>query len=335
MNGEANASPSSAPASPGLASAWLLGRRHAVTLFEAGRLPRRPHAHGRRDAGRRHAPGGHRLPGLQRPHLSAPDRAVRRARRDERAVRHVVLGQPRRAATLEWAGTDLATRVRAAAQLRCAPLLARCSPTSCASTARRIALAGDASGRRSHARRVPRRRRATSAPFRDWYLLPMAAAIWSCPTGADARLPAARPSCASATTTACCRSPTGRSGARCSGGAREYVQQASPRGSPTCAWRRPVQRGAPSTRRRRASTHAGGSERFDEVVLACHSDQALALLADARRDEQRAVLGAIRYQPNRVVLHTDARAAAARRGRGRRGTTAAGERRAGRAPGRR
>jgi predicted NAD/FAD-binding protein len=39
-------------------------------------------------------------------------------------------------------------------------------------------------------------------------------------------------------------------------------------------------------------------------VLACHSDQALALLADAR-DDERAVLGAIRYQPNLAVLHTD------------------------------
>ena len=48
-----------------------------------------------------------------------------------------------------------------------------------------------------------------------------------------------------------------------------------------------------------------GSERFDHVVLACHSDQSLALLTDANTRE-RAVLGAIRYQPNEVVLHTDA-----------------------------
>jgi predicted NAD/FAD-binding protein len=47
-----------------------------------------------------------------------------------------------------------------------------------------------------------------------------------------------------------------------------------------------------------------GSERFDEVVLACHSDQALALLCDASADE-REVLGAIRYHANRAVLHTD------------------------------
>jgi len=47
-----------------------------------------------------------------------------------------------------------------------------------------------------------------------------------------------------------------------------------------------------------------GAERFDEVVLACHSDQSLALLDDATAEE-RAVLGAIRYHPNRAVLHTD------------------------------
>jgi len=44
--------------------------------------------------------------------------------------------------------------------------------------------------------------------------------------------------------------------------------------------------------------------RFDEVVLATHSDQALAMLADPS-DAEREVLGAIGYQPNDVVLHTD------------------------------
>jgi predicted NAD/FAD-binding protein len=43
---------------------------------------------------------------------------------------------------------------------------------------------------------------------------------------------------------------------------------------------------------------------FDEVVLAVHSDQALAMLADASAAEYE-VLGAIRYQPNDVLLHTD------------------------------
>ncbi len=52
---------------------------------------------------------------------------------------------------------------------------------------------------------------------------------------------------------------------------------------------------------------AGGeAERFDEVVLATHSDQALALLADASEREQE-ILGALPYQRNEAVLHSDAR----------------------------
>jgi uncharacterized protein len=49
---------------------------------------------------------------------------------------------------------------------------------------------------------------------------------------------------------------------------------------------------------------AQGAERFDAIVLACHSDQALALLTPTT-DEQR-LLGAIGYQQNTAVLHTDA-----------------------------
>ena len=49
-----------------------------------------------------------------------------------------------------------------------------------------------------------------------------------------------------------------------------------------------------------------GEESFDQVVFACHSDEALALLADPSADES-AILGAISYQDNDTVLHTDAR----------------------------
>ena len=49
-----------------------------------------------------------------------------------------------------------------------------------------------------------------------------------------------------------------------------------------------------------------GREQFDEVVIATHSDQALALLRDAS-ERERAVLGAIAYQRNEAVLHTDSR----------------------------
>jgi predicted NAD/FAD-binding protein len=48
----------------------------------------------------------------------------------------------------------------------------------------------------------------------------------------------------------------------------------------------------------------GGADRFDRVVLACHSDQALAMLNDPSPAEKE-VLGAIRYQPNTATLHTD------------------------------
>lgn len=49
---------------------------------------------------------------------------------------------------------------------------------------------------------------------------------------------------------------------------------------------------------------SGATEQFDHVVLATHSDQALALLSDASQTETE-ILGAIRYQNNLAVLHTD------------------------------
>lgn len=50
--------------------------------------------------------------------------------------------------------------------------------------------------------------------------------------------------------------------------------------------------------------HAQGTETFDQVILAVHSDQALRMLADASGAEQE-ILGAIRYAENPTVLHTD------------------------------
>jgi predicted NAD/FAD-binding protein len=54
------------------------------------------------------------------------------------------------------------------------------------------------------------------------------------------------------------------------------------------------------------TARGGEPERFDEVVLATHSDQALKLLADPS-DREHELLGAIPYQPNEAVLHTDRR----------------------------
>jgi predicted NAD/FAD-binding protein len=54
------------------------------------------------------------------------------------------------------------------------------------------------------------------------------------------------------------------------------------------------------------STAGAASERFDQVVIATHSDQALAMLRDPSERERR-VLGSIPYQRNEAVLHTDER----------------------------
>ena len=49
----------------------------------------------------------------------------------------------------------------------------------------------------------------------------------------------------------------------------------------------------------------GHRERYDEVVLACHADQALAMLGEDASTEEREVVGSFRYQRNRAVLHLD------------------------------
>jgi predicted NAD/FAD-binding protein len=53
------------------------------------------------------------------------------------------------------------------------------------------------------------------------------------------------------------------------------------------------------------TTGDGATHQFDHVILACHGDQALQLLADPTPDESR-LLGEFHYQPNVATLHTDA-----------------------------
>ena len=146
-------------------------------------------------------------------------------------------------------------------------------------------------------------RRRFGPPLRDWYLLPMAAAIWSSPQREILDFPLA-------TFVRFCHNhgllslrdrPQWRTVV---GGGRTYVDR-------LVAGLPDVRLGCPVLRvQRRAdgvTLDAFGHvhERYDAVVLACHSDQALALLHDASPRE-RALLGAVRYQRNRVVLHTDA-----------------------------
>ena len=142
--------------------------------------------------------------------------------------------------------------------------------------------------------------------FRQWYFLPMIGCIWSCPADQMLRFPIGTMIrfCHNHGLIQVSNRPQWRT---VTGGSRHYVRRMlqdigdARLNTPV----RQVHRLPP------ASGAAGvmvatehGSERFDEVVLACHADQALALLADATADEKR-VLGAIRYHPNRAVLHTD------------------------------
>ncbi len=146
-----------------------------------------------------------------------------------------------------------------------------------------------------------------SPAFRDGYFLPMIGCIWSCPTDQMLRFPVGTMIrfCHNHGLIQVADRPQWRT---VRGGARNYVQRML-RGVADARLCTPVRR----VRRVPPGDAEGGvwvdtdrgSERFDDVVLACHSDQALALLA-APTVQERRVLGAIRYHRNRAVLHTDA-----------------------------
>lgn len=137
--------------------------------------------------------------------------------------------------------------------------------------------------------------------FRDGYLLPMLGCIWSCPTDQMLQFPVA-------TMVRFCHNhgllqvndrPQWRTVA---GGSREYVRR-------LLAPVTDVRLGTPVRQVRRVAHGVQvatdqGTDTFDQVVMASHSDQTLAMLAEPTRAE-REVLGAIRYQPNEAVLHTD------------------------------
>jgi predicted NAD/FAD-binding protein len=88
------------------------------------------------------------------------------------------------------------------------------------------------------------------------------------------------------------------------GGSRAYVDAV------TAPWRDRLRVDTPISSVTRdedgvtVTPRGGDPERFDELVLATHSDQALELLQDAT-DREHEILGAIPYQPNEAVLHTD------------------------------
>ncbi len=91
-----------------------------------------------------------------------------------------------------------------------------------------------------------------------------------------------------------------------SGGSARYVEALTARLRGPLRLRTPVQSVSRDGDGVLLTPRGGEPERFDEVVLATHSDQALTLLRDPS-DAERALLGAIPYQENEAVLHTDRR----------------------------
>ncbi len=149
--------------------------------------------------------------------------------------------------------------------------------------------------------------------FRDAYLLPMVACIWSCPTEQMLQFPIGTliRFCHNHGLLQVANRPQWFTVA---GGSREYVRRVAARLTDV-RLNTPVQRvvrlgnagdaGEGSVGSVMLHTK-DGSEAFDEVVLACHSDQALQLLGVAATATERELLGAIRYHDNQAVLHTDA-----------------------------
>jgi predicted NAD/FAD-binding protein len=133
-------------------------------------------------------------------------------------------------------------------------------------------------------------------------MLPMLGCIWSCPTDQMLQFPVA-------TMVRFCHNhgllqvnnrPQWKTVA---GGSREYVKRLL---APVAD----IRQGCPVRQVVRSGSSVEvvtdqGTERFDHVVMASHSDETMAMLANPTPTE-RSVLGAIRYQPNVAVLHTDA-----------------------------
>ncbi|MFN4140555.1 NAD(P)/FAD-dependent oxidoreductase [Aestuariivirga sp.] len=144
-----------------------------------------------------------------------------------------------------------------------------------------------------------------SRHFMDRHLLPMAGAIWSAAPG-DMRDYPARAFLSFFHNHGLLKI-TGRPLWRTvKGGSREYVSRLIRDGAFETRLRTPVA----AIRRHAAgvTVHAAsGEERsYDDVVIATHADQALAMLADASPEERR-LLSAFRYSRNRAILHRDER----------------------------
>lgn len=142
-----------------------------------------------------------------------------------------------------------------------------------------------------------------SRAFIDLHLIPMGAAIWSTPASKmlDYPLFSFVRFCENHGLLRLAGRPQWRT---VKGGSQSYVEQVARSlvggirlNSPVRAVRRTGDGVV-------VETHLGQRARYDHVVLACHADQALAMLAAPTRDEE-STLSCFRYERNRAILHTD------------------------------
>ncbi len=283
----------------GLASAWLLARRHEATLFEAGEyLGGHTNTVDVTLEGRTHPVDTGFLVFNEKtyPNLIALFDELGVDSVETEMSFAVSLETP----NLEWAGSSLATLFGQKRNLLRRPFWAMLSDILRFNRESTAWLATHPDDQRSLRDFLVQGR--YSKAFSDWYLLPMAAAIWSCPTGQMLDMPLA-------TFIRFCHNhgllqifdrPLWRT---VKGGGREYVNRIAARLDD-------VRIACPVYSVVRAAdglhvSHAGGTDRYDQVVLACHSDQAHRILGTTASAGQREVLSAIRYQPNRALLHTD------------------------------
>ena len=283
----------------GLASAWLLARRHRVTLFEsAPRLGGHTNTVDATVEGVTHPVDTGFLVYNDRtyPHLVRLFERLGVASEPSEMSFSVRIGP----GTLEWAGTSLASVFAQPSNavnprfLRMLKDLVRFNreATRLARSGQRVAgTLGDFLDDGGY-----------GAELRGLYLLPMAACIWSTPSRQVNRFPLQTfvDFCHNHGLLALTDRPQWRT---VQGGGREYVRALAAK-LDDVRLATPVRRIFRDAYGVEIATD-GGRERFDEVVLATHTDTSLAML-DRPTSAERAALGAIPYLPNRAVLHTDA-----------------------------
>ena len=152
-------------------------------------------------------------------------------------------------------------------------------------------------------------RHAFGKPFRDWYFLPMIGAIWSCSVDQMLEFPIQ-------TMARFCHNhgllkiQDRPQWLTVQGGSREYVKRlVSALDQHGVHWVREAVTAVHIANHGKQQAieviSANGAAQFDEIVMACHSDQSLDLLHGIDSASQ-SILSAIPYQANRAILHTDA-----------------------------